>query len=107
MKTISRQDLQRALEGDSPPALVDVLSPKQFDEFHLPGAINVPNGDEFEQAIVRAVPDKQREVVVYCWDEDCSASPKAARQMEALGYEHVLDYEAGKKDWREAGLPIA
>ncbi len=27
------------------------------------------------------------------------------RRLEALGYEHVYDYEEGKQDWIEAGLP--
>ncbi len=38
-------------------------------------------------------------------DEDCDASPKAAERMEQLGYERVYDYEGGKVDWQEAGLP--
>lgn len=25
--------------------------------------------------------------------------------MNSLGYEHVYDYEEGKQDWIEAGLP--
>jgi hypothetical protein len=43
---------------------------------------------------------------VYCYDTDCDASPKAARRMEDLGYQTVYDYEAGKVDWKEAGLPV-
>jgi rhodanese-related sulfurtransferase len=45
-------------------------------------------------------------VIVYCHDEDCDASPKAARRMDALGYQRVYDYEAGKVDWKQAGLPV-
>ena len=37
---------------------------------------------------------------------DCPASPKAGQRMEELGYQNVFDYEAGKQDWQEAGLPI-
>jgi hypothetical protein len=45
-------------------------------------------------------------VVVYCLNADCEASRKAGGRMEELGYEHVLDYKAGKMDWEEAGLPV-
>lgn len=77
-----------------------------FAKFHLPGAINVPLGDDFEERIQKAVPHRDREVVVYCYDDDCDASPKAAKKMEKLGYTKVLDYEGGKMDWKSAGLPV-
>lgn len=44
--------------------------------------------------------------MVYCYDADCTASPKAAERIEALGYRSVYDYEAGKMDWKQAGLPV-
>ena len=30
----------------------------------------------------------------------------AARELAAMGYENVSDYEGGKKDWIDAGLPV-
>jgi rhodanese-related sulfurtransferase len=32
-------------------------------------------------------------------------SPRAAAQLETLGFTKVFDYEAGKADWFAAGLP--
>lgn len=32
-------------------------------------------------------------------------SPRAARRLAALGFEHVYDYAAGKADWLAHGLP--
>jgi rhodanese-related sulfurtransferase len=106
MKEISRQELQNKLKVPNQPIVVEVLGSKQYREFHLPSAINVPLGDDFEQRLARAVPDKSAEVVVYCADEDCDASPKAARRLERYGYRNVLDYSAGKQDWQRAGLPV-
>jgi len=45
-------------------------------------------------------------VIVYCMNSGCDASTKAAKKMEKLGYTNVLDYEAGKVDWHEAGMPV-
>ena len=104
MKCISREALNEWLANDGF-ALVDVLSPDYYHKFHLPGAINVPLDDHFDERIQEAVPDKDRPVVVYCYDSECNASSKAAQRMEALGYQQVFDYEAGKVDWQEAGLP--
>ena len=105
MESLSRSEVREKLK-DQNVAVVEVLSPDTFEQFHLPNAINVPLDDEFDQKIQQAVPDKVRPVVVYCYDTECQASAKAAERMDALGYKSVFDYEAGKVDWREAGLPV-
>jgi len=105
MQTINRDTLQEKMNtGDV--KVVDVLGADQYNHFHLPGAINVPLGEDFESRIQQAVPDKQQEVVVYCADSKCPASPEAAKKMDSLGYQNVYDYEAGKADWRLAGLAV-
>lgn len=46
--------------------LVEVLPASEYEEEHLPGAINIPLRD-----IDRAAPrqlDRERPVIVYCWD---------------------------------------
>lgn len=105
MTTIDREQLQRMMDENAA-TVVEVLDEKNFDKFHLPGALNVPLSGDFESDIEAVVPDKGESVVVYCYDEDCDASPKAAEKMEKLGYDRVYDYEAGKMDWKDNGLPI-
>jgi rhodanese-related sulfurtransferase len=106
MQTIDRDTLEQWLDEQRDVTLVEVLAPEKYREFHLPGAINVPLSDDFEQRIQEAVPDENRPTVVYCYDQACTASPKAAQKMDELGYREVYDYEAGKMDWKEAGLPV-
>ena len=79
---------------------------KYFNKFHLPDAHNVPLNDSFTENIQRVAPDLDAPVLVYCMDADGQASAKAAGMMEEIGYTQVFDYEAGKADWKEAGLPI-
>lgn len=105
MTGIDRDQVKRMID-EGVVTVVEVLDETQFDKFHLPGAINVPVSGDFEEDIQEAVPDRTAPVVVYCKDEDCDASPQAAQRMEDLGYERVYDYEGGKMDWKEAGLPI-
>jgi rhodanese-related sulfurtransferase len=105
VERISRDQLARELRDPSHPVVVEVLAPKYFREFHLPSAINVPLGPTFGDRIQQAVPDKHQRVVVYCRNEACTASTSAADTMERLGYSDVARYEAGKEDWKHAGLP--
>ena len=44
-------------------------------------------------------------MLVYCWDELCDLSPRAAHRLETLGFEQVYDYVEGKADWLGSGLP--
>jgi rhodanese-related sulfurtransferase len=46
--------------------LVEVLPREEFEEEHLPGAINIPLKQLTEQATASL--DKERPVIVYCWD---------------------------------------
>lgn len=106
MKTITREQARSMIEGDKNSVVVEVLDQEAFEKFHLPGARNVPLDDQFETNIQESLPDKSQPVIVYCFDKDCDASPKAAHKMDELGYQEVYDYEAGKMDWKEAGLPV-
>jgi rhodanese-related sulfurtransferase len=105
VRTVTRQGLNERLANDGL-TLVEVLDAKQYRKFHLPGAISVPLDEHFDQQIQKAVPDKSRTVVLYCMNAECEASSKAGRRMDELGYQQVFDYEAGKVDWQEAGLPV-
>jgi rhodanese-related sulfurtransferase len=64
---ITRDELVVALERESPPALFEVLPRGYWMKHHLPGAINAPPA-EAAAIISSAVPDRDAEIVVYCWD---------------------------------------
>jgi len=46
--------------------LVEVLPSEEYEEEHLPGAINLPLKQL--DASTAAVLDRERPVIVYCWD---------------------------------------
>lgn len=107
MQTLSREALKTMMDENRDFRLIEALPQKAFEEAHLPGAINIPvEADDFEEQVRDAVPDKDKDVVLYCANTECPASPNAAKKMEAMGYTSVYDYEAGKEDWQEAGLEV-
>jgi rhodanese-related sulfurtransferase len=63
---IDRNELRRLLAEDGA-QLVEVLPHHEFDEEHLPGAINIPLARIGREATARLEP--RRAVIVYCWDE--------------------------------------
>jgi rhodanese-related sulfurtransferase len=83
--------------------LVEVLPQEEYDELHLPGAINLPLKELDAQAAGRL--DRERPVVVYCWDALCDMSPRATTRLDQLGFD-VYDYALSKVDWMAHGLPV-
>ena len=61
---IEIQELKRLL--DERAQLVEVLPSREYDEQHLPGAINIPLKQL--DADTTSELDKRNPVVVYCWD---------------------------------------
>ncbi|WEL19698.1 rhodanese-like domain-containing protein [Candidatus Nanohalococcus occultus] len=101
--TITTTELENRIEGKC--VIIDVLAKDHFREAHLPGAINIPLEKIGKTALERF--DKDQELVVYCKDRECSASPKAAEKLEKLGFNQVKDYEPGLEGWKKAGNQVS
>jgi rhodanese-related sulfurtransferase len=62
---IDRDELQRLLR-DEQAQLVEVLPPDEYDDEHLPGAINIPLKTLDRETTGQL--DRNRPVIVYCYD---------------------------------------
>jgi rhodanese-related sulfurtransferase/CBS domain-containing protein len=100
-RTIDREEVQRLVGRGA--QLVEALPPNEYEEDHLPGAINLPLR-KLETEAERLL-DPRRPIVVYCEDSSCDLSPRAAWRLESMGFTEVYDYADGKLDWMGAGLP--
>jgi rhodanese-related sulfurtransferase len=63
--SIDRDEVQRLLQ-DERAQLVEVLPSEEYDDEHLPGAINIPLKSLDREAT--GVLDRERPVIVYCYD---------------------------------------
>ncbi|HEV8571521.1 MAG TPA: rhodanese-like domain-containing protein [Actinomycetota bacterium] len=63
-KEIGRREVQRLLDDGG--QLVEVLPREEYEEEHLPGAVNIPLRSIDGEAPHRL--DPSRPVIVYCWD---------------------------------------
>ncbi len=102
--TIDREELKAKLDKGENLVIVEALPAGHYEEAHLPGALNMPH-DQVDELAPTFLPDRAREIVVYCSNRACQNSPQVARRLDALGYQHVYDYEEGKQGWIDAGLP--
>jgi len=104
MESITREELRLALDRREV-VLVEALPPEQFCKSHLPGAVNIPAGAVAELA-PKLLPDKNARIVTYCINFTGRVSEQVARELIAMGYKHVRNYEEGKQDWVKAGFPL-
>ncbi len=108
MKTIDAQQLESMMKADDDLVVINVLPRQTFENEHIPETINIPvAADDFVQQVEDAVESKNDDVVVYCADEACDASPKAAQKLEQAGFTSVYDFEGGMKEWSESGRRVA
>jgi rhodanese-related sulfurtransferase len=76
--------------------LLDVRSPAEFAEGHLPGAVNVPV-QELEATMASLPADRSREIVVYC--RSGLRSSKARGLLLKAGFAKVEDL-GGMSNWK-------
>lgn len=63
-RTVALPDVQELLERGA--QLVEVLPSEEYDELHLPGAVNLPLKELGPERAAEL--DRERPVIVYCWD---------------------------------------
>jgi len=93
--SISAEDLQKQLASPTPPLLLDVRGPLEFQRRHLPGAVLLPLPELTTRA---AEVPRARPVVVYCQSGVRSAQAVALLRGE-LGFDNVLTLSGGLEDY--------
>ena len=96
----------RALLAAPEVILVDARVGSEYDEAHIPGALNVPYDRliDYYDKLVDLVP-MDATVVCYCQSVSCDLSDNLAQELRLMGYERVLVYRGGIDEWEEAGFP--
>jgi molybdopterin/thiamine biosynthesis adenylyltransferase/rhodanese-related sulfurtransferase len=109
-RELLRRTKDEIREVDTPTArdradavFVDVRERDEWDEGHIPGAVHVPRGN-LESRIENAVPDREREVILYCASGARSAF--AAKSLGELGYANVASLAGGFADWKRNGFDV-
>lgn len=83
--------------------ILDVRTPAEFAQGHLPGAVNLDlNGSGFSDGI--AALDKSKTYFVYC--QTSNRSGTATQMMADAGFEDVYDLQGGIVAWAQQGLPV-
>ena len=83
------------MEEESGYIILDVRTPEEFADKHIPGAINIPN-ETIGAAEIPELPDKDQLILVYC--RSGNRSKQASEKLVALGYTNIVEF-GGINDW--------
>lgn len=100
---ISGEDLAQRIAAGDAPLLLDVRTPEEFAEGHIPQALNIPYDALAGRIGELGIEDREREIVVYCRSGRRAA--EAEETLRRAGYQGVRHLEGDMTAWREAGRP--
>ena len=94
-RQISMNEAITMMEEEADYIILDVRTVEEYQEKHIPGAMNIPNetiGDEE----IPELPDKGQLILVYC--RSGNRSKQAASKLAALGYSNIVEF-GGINSW--------
>lgn len=94
---------ERVASGDPELLVLDVRTAAEFDEGHIPGAINIPY-DAIGERIVELGPADERDVVVYCRSGRRSALALAT--LREAGFRRLFHLDGDYLRWNEERRPL-
>ena len=95
-QTMKYEELQNKLNAQENFVLLDVRTQEEFDAGHIASAILLPY-DEIALKAATVLPDKEKEIVLYCRSGRRSAIAKKA--LVELGYKDIEDF-GGINRWK-------
>ena len=94
-RQINMDEAITMMEEESSYIILDVRTPEEFADKHIPGAINIPN-ETISTEEIPELPDKDQLILVYC--RSGNRSKQASEKLMKLGYTNVVEF-GGIIDW--------
>tara|TARA_R110002153_G_scaffold3042_8_gene14473 strand:+ start:16120 stop:16494 length:375 start_codon:yes stop_codon:yes gene_type:complete len=101
VNNISQQELLEADAKDL--VIVDVRTPEEFQQGHVPNAINVPLSEIIDNPAILAS-SKEKSIVLYC--RSGYRAGKAAKALQKDGYQNLSHLEGDMQAWLKQDLAV-
>lgn len=101
--TVSAEQFARLMDSVDTYQLVDVRTVAEFEEGHIPGAVQYDvNGEQFEHQISKL--DRNRPVLLYC--RTGKRSYRAAAHLKEKGFREIINLDGGITSWQAKGYDV-
>jgi rhodanese-related sulfurtransferase len=92
---ITAEEAKQIMDTEEGYIILDTRTQEEYDEGHIPGAIQISH-DEIEEKAEGMLPDKDQLLLVYC--RSGRRSKLAAETLVELGYTNIKEF-GGIIDW--------
>lgn len=94
-RQISTKEAVTMMEDETDYIILDVRTREEYEEKHLPEAVNIPN-ESIGSEEISEFPDKDQLIFVYC--RSGNRSKQASEKLADLGYTNIVEF-GGINDW--------
>jgi len=105
MKKITPNALNALREKNSATALLDVRTPAEHEQIHVPGVHLVPL-DRLDATELEGVAGFSKETPLYILCHSGGRAKQAAEKLSRAGYQNCVVVEGGTSAWAASGLPV-
>jgi len=101
---ISQKQLQHLMKSDTQPILLDVRTVEEFEQGHIPNAINIPH-KELEARLAELSGKNDSQIVIYC--RSGRRAEVAKQVLVDAGYTQLDHLSGDFNAWTSSELPVA
>lgn len=94
-------EVEHMIKEDDDINIVDVRAAEDYEEGHIPGAVNLPQ--EKWETLDGLERDKTN--ILYCYSHVCHLAAKAAVEFAGRGFP-VMEMDGGFKAWKDYDLEV-
>ena len=94
-RQITAAEAVSLMETEENYIILDVRTQAEYEEKHIPKAVNIPN-ESIGTEEIPALPDKNQLILVYC--RSGNRSKQASEKLAALGYTNIVEF-GGINSW--------
>ena len=103
IREVTARSVKTRLKSGDRMTIIDVREEHEWNKARIAGSIHLGRGI-LERDIEKRIPDKKREIVLYCGGGFRSAL--AAESLKRMGYRNVFSLRGGWRAWRRIGGPV-
>ena len=92
---ISQEEAMKMMEEEDDYLILDVRTPEEFAEGHIPDAVNIPN-ETIGSDVSDVLKDKDQILLIYC--RSGNRSKQASSKLAMMGYTNIYEF-GGINTW--------
>lgn len=100
---ILQAELMQRIQTNQSGLILDVRSPEEYAEGHIPGAVNIPH-DQLGSRLAEIAVHKNKDIVLYC--RSGKRAGIAANTLQAAGFSKLLHLAGDMGGWLNGNLPV-